>query len=130
MEYFLLSSRGGLTVAEAIDIIFSHEAGEVFIEATEPNADTDEDSGDEDETTLDNLTGRQLAAPAEVVFLGDIRIGEILDEENTPLEVEELSTSSPQSRAEKWAFEFLKKESEDKRKKKVAKKWCIDCNLE
>lgn len=50
------------------------EVNVLYIEPPEPNTESDEDSGDEDEGGLfDNLTGRQLRAGAEVVFTNDTR---------------------------------------------------------
>lgn len=46
----------------------------LYIEPPEPNVESDEDSADEDEGgMLDNLTGRQLRAGAEVLFANNAR---------------------------------------------------------
>lgn len=47
----------------------------VYIEPPENRIESDEDSGDESIGLLDNLSGRQLQAAAEVVFNSGERIG-------------------------------------------------------
>jgi len=50
---------------------------DVYIGPLNNGTGSDEDSGDENDGTFDNLTGNQLQAPAEVVTVhtgGDIRI--------------------------------------------------------
>lgn len=52
------------------------EVTSIYIEPPEPNIDSDEDSAEEDEGGLiDNLTGKQLLAGAEVVFTNKERLG-------------------------------------------------------
>lgn len=54
---------------------------EIFIEPPDPAVNSDEDSADEDEGgLLDNLSGRQLRAGAEVVFSNGSRIGGTADD--------------------------------------------------
>ncbi|KAF6217180.1 hypothetical protein GE061_001534 [Apolygus lucorum] len=69
----------GLSVQEAIDLLLADEdevlERNIFITPPEPNVFSDEDSGDEDEMVIDNLSGRQLRAEAEV------RVREDLEEE-------------------------------------------------
>ncbi|XP_050306338.1 piggyBac transposable element-derived protein 3-like [Anthonomus grandis grandis] len=58
----------GFSLAEALDMVCNDDLdGDIYIEPPEPNVDTDEDSADEDDGGLvDNLTARQLRAPAEI----------------------------------------------------------------
>ncbi|KAG5880967.1 hypothetical protein JTB14_018696 [Gonioctena quinquepunctata] len=50
---------------------------EIFVEPSDPNVVTDEDSADQDEGGMVcNLNGRQLCAPAELKLLNGERIGE------------------------------------------------------
>nr|XP_023023884.1 uncharacterized protein LOC111512028 [Leptinotarsa decemlineata] len=59
----------GFTLQEALEIAYSEDIDAIYIEPPEPNVLTDEDSGDEDcGGTIDNLSGRQLRARAEVKF--------------------------------------------------------------
>lgn len=58
------------------------EVRDIFIEPPDPNALSDEDSANEDEGgTIDNLSSRQLAANAEVVYTNEHRIGFDMDME-------------------------------------------------
>ncbi|XP_050301080.1 uncharacterized protein LOC126739435 [Anthonomus grandis grandis] len=80
--------------------------GDIYIEPPEPNVDTDEDSADEDDGRLvDNLTARQLRAPAEMRLYNHERLGtqyevecdaNIADQETntvpTPVLVQEYTT--------------------------------------
>jgi hypothetical protein len=64
-----------------------------FYVLTSPNdgISSDEDSGDENDGTFDNLTGNQLQAPAEVVRIhtgGDIHIVGGLDTSDEESEAE------------------------------------------
>jgi hypothetical protein len=66
------------SLQEVVAIIEEEEApiADIFIEPPDPAVNSDEDSADEDEGGLiDNLTGRQLRAGAEVVFADGRRIG-------------------------------------------------------
>lgn len=47
----------------------------IYIQPPDADILSDEDSGDEDGGMLDNLSRRQLAVPAEVVFSNDVRLG-------------------------------------------------------
>lgn len=54
--------------------------GDIFIEPPEANVDTDEDSADEDDGGLaDNLTSRQLRAPAEIRLRDSDRVEDELN---------------------------------------------------
>lgn len=54
--------------------------GDIFIEPPEANVDTDEDSADEDDGGLaDNLTSRQLRAPAEIRLRDNDRVEDELN---------------------------------------------------
>lgn len=67
--YFLLSRRG-LSLQEAIDMAYSDQVEAIYIEPPDSNVLTDEDSGDEDAGgSMENLSGAQLRAPAEVRLL-------------------------------------------------------------
>lgn len=76
MQYFR-----GLTLQEALEMAYdeSEEMGnvrDIFIEPPESHILTDEDSADEDTGGLiDNLSSRQLSAPAEIVLSDNSRIG-------------------------------------------------------
>lgn len=62
---------------------------QVYIEPPENRGESHEDPGDESGGLLDNLTGRQLQAAAEVVLHSGQRIGnEDFDEEEDTLLVE------------------------------------------
>ncbi|KAL4125910.1 hypothetical protein QTP88_010147 [Uroleucon formosanum] len=73
----------GFTLQEALDILFDADdeyqaqVREIYIEPPEANILTDEDSGDEDGAgAIDNLTGRQLLARAEIRLENNDRIGD------------------------------------------------------
>lgn len=66
---FCFYSRPGFSLQEALDMIFDEDEDtpKVYISPPDAHADTDEDSAEEDSGgTADNLSGRQLSAPAEV----------------------------------------------------------------
>jgi hypothetical protein len=56
--------RGVLNLKSSIEA----QVRSIFIEPPQPAQDSDEDSGDDNGGEVENLTGRQLLAPAEVVF--------------------------------------------------------------
>lgn len=62
---------------EALEIAYSEDIDAIYIEPPEPNVLTDEDSGDEDcGGNIDNLSGRQLRALAEVKFVNKNNVEE------------------------------------------------------
>lgn len=70
-SFLILFFSNGFTLQEALDILFDVEnenqsqVEQIFIGPPELNVLTDEDSGDEDGAdAVDNLSGRQLLAPA------------------------------------------------------------------
>lgn len=72
----------------------------LYIEPPEPNVESDEDSADEDEGgMLDNLTGRQLRAGAEVLFANNARTQ--LDPELSTDDAEEGDNCKPSKKNEK-----------------------------
>ncbi|KAL3266503.1 hypothetical protein HHI36_010673 [Cryptolaemus montrouzieri] len=59
----------GLILQAALELVYSEDVDSIFIEPPEADVLTDEDSGDLDaEGMIDNLSGRQLRASAEVTF--------------------------------------------------------------
>ncbi|XP_072400597.1 uncharacterized protein [Diabrotica undecimpunctata] len=67
----------GITLQEALDIAYesNNEVTDIYIQPPDCQDLTDEDSGDEDEGgTVENLSSRQLLAPAEVVFSNGTRV--------------------------------------------------------
>lgn len=72
----------------------------LYIEPPVPNVESDEDSADEDEGgMLDNLTGRQLRAGAEVLFANNARTQ--LDPELSTDDAEEVDNCKPSKKNEK-----------------------------
>ncbi|XP_045127380.1 piggyBac transposable element-derived protein 3-like [Portunus trituberculatus] len=72
----MAQSKRNLTVDEILQELEDDEKdiSRLYIEPPEPNVESDEDSADEDEGgMLDNLTGRQLRAGAEVLFANNAR---------------------------------------------------------
>lgn len=71
---FFFFSRDNLTLAEVLDLLDGgdvvYDTADVYIEPPEPSILTDEDSGSEDEAVVDNLSGNQLLANAEVSLHG------------------------------------------------------------
>ncbi|KAJ8931621.1 hypothetical protein NQ314_015441 [Rhamnusium bicolor] len=66
----------GISLQEALDIAYDEgDVTDVYIEPPESTVLTDEDSADEDGGVADNLSARQLSAPAEVVFGNKNRLG-------------------------------------------------------
>lgn len=67
----------GISLQEALDIAYDEgDVTDIYIEPPESNVLTDEDSADEDEGGVaDNLSARQLLAPAEVLFGNKNRLG-------------------------------------------------------
>ncbi|KAJ8963585.1 hypothetical protein NQ314_005533 [Rhamnusium bicolor] len=65
----IISLRRGFTVEEALQIAYADDLDvqEIFIEPPEANVLTDKDSSDEEKGgLLDNLSGQQLSAGAEL----------------------------------------------------------------
>ncbi|KAK9712116.1 Transposase IS4 [Popillia japonica] len=61
---------------EALQMVFSDDIDEIYIEPPDAAILTDEDSGEEDGGgVIDNLSGAQLRAPAEVILHNNERIG-------------------------------------------------------
>lgn len=63
--------RGGLTLAEALEIAYAYEENDItdiYITPPAPHVLSDEDSGDEMEVNPDNFSGNQLSAEAEIKF--------------------------------------------------------------
>ncbi|XP_030767392.1 piggyBac transposable element-derived protein 2-like [Sitophilus oryzae] len=66
----------GFTLQEALEIAYNEDIDEIFIEPPDASVLTDVDSGDEDGGGfVDNLSGGQLRAQAEVKLLDNNRIG-------------------------------------------------------
>ncbi|KAG5863730.1 hypothetical protein JTB14_013620 [Gonioctena quinquepunctata] len=60
----------GFSLQEALDMAYSEDIDAIYVEPPESTVLTDGDSGDEDSGgTIDNLSGRQLRAQAEVRFV-------------------------------------------------------------
>ncbi|KAG5882395.1 hypothetical protein JTB14_020535 [Gonioctena quinquepunctata] len=60
----------GFSLQEALDMAYSEDIDAIHVEPSEATVLTDEDSGDEDSgDTINNLSGRQLRAQAEVRFI-------------------------------------------------------------
>ncbi|KAG5879815.1 hypothetical protein JTB14_035893 [Gonioctena quinquepunctata] len=75
----------GFSLQEALDMAYSEDIDAIYVEPPEYTVLIDGDSGDEDSGgTIDNLSGRQLRAQAEVRFV---------NKENMTAEPD-LSTSS------------------------------------
>lgn len=72
-------------------MVYDDEVEEIFIEPPHVSELTDEDSGEEEGGTFDNLSGRQLRALVEVKLSNSTRITSI-DDENSPSK-EALATS-------------------------------------
>lgn len=68
-------------LTEEIDIILSNEDDDLFIDPSSHNihVDTDEDSENEEGTILDNLSGHQLFAPAEIRLTSNYKITKEID---------------------------------------------------
>ncbi|KAI4469773.1 small nuclear ribonucleoprotein sm d2 [Holotrichia oblita] len=61
--------RRGFTLEEALQMVFSDDIDEIYIEPPDAAILTDEDSGEEDGGgVIDNLSGAQLRAPAEILI--------------------------------------------------------------
>jgi len=59
----------GITLNEALEILGDvNEACDLYVEPTDVAELTDEDSGDEENFNMTNLTGNQLLASAEIQF--------------------------------------------------------------
>lgn len=72
----MFSCRRGFTLEEALQMVFSDDIDEIYIEPPDAAILTDEDSGEEDGGgVIDNLSGAQLRAPAEVILHNNERIG-------------------------------------------------------
>jgi hypothetical protein len=67
---YLFFYSAGISIKDILDIIEADddEVRSIFIEPPQPAQDSEEDLGDDSGGEIDNLTGRQLLAPAEVVF--------------------------------------------------------------
>ncbi|KAL3281397.1 hypothetical protein HHI36_004606 [Cryptolaemus montrouzieri] len=62
-----------LTLQAALELAYSEDVDSIFIKPPEADVLTDEDSGDEDAGgMIDNLSGRQLRARAEVKFANHV----------------------------------------------------------
>lgn len=90
VKYYGFLFRRGLTVKEAIDILTGADETlgieALYITPPEASTLTDEDSGEEDgEGLVDNLSGRQLLADAEIRLSHDFDEGPVSDDpENFP----------------------------------------------
>ncbi|KAL3287787.1 hypothetical protein HHI36_002250 [Cryptolaemus montrouzieri] len=74
--------RRGLTLQAALELAYSEDVYSIFIEPPEADVHRDEDSGDEDAGgMIDNLSGRQLRAGAEVKFANHVSDIEETDDE-------------------------------------------------
>ncbi|KAJ8939627.1 hypothetical protein NQ314_011069, partial [Rhamnusium bicolor] len=84
-----------------LEIAYSEDIEEIYVEPPEVSSLTDEDSGDEDiGGTLDNLSGRQLRSAAEIVLKDNTRIS--CQEDIAPLEKRKLEVDQiPQQHTEK-----------------------------
>lgn len=101
---FFWSCFRPLTLAEIIDELESDEyqgdaVSSIFIEPPDAAGLSDEDSANEDEGGLiDNLSSRQLAANAEIVFTNDERVGYDVDSSRTSDPAKDDSASSSTSK--------------------------------
>lgn len=91
--YNFFFNRTGFSLSEALDILYNDiDADEIFIEPPEPCVQTDEDSGDENNGEVDNLSARQLRSKAEIKLANNKRYGGIGDDNIYP--EESLSSKS------------------------------------
>ncbi|XP_050295156.1 piggyBac transposable element-derived protein 3-like [Anthonomus grandis grandis] len=76
-ERFGGRDRGkGFSLQDALEIAYSDNIDEIFIEPPDSDVLTDVDSGDKDGSGfIDNLSGRQLRGQAEVKLLDNTRVG-------------------------------------------------------
>ncbi|KAJ8967973.1 hypothetical protein NQ314_002548 [Rhamnusium bicolor] len=92
----------GITLHEALEIAYSEDIEEIYVEPPEVSSLTDEDSGDEDiGGTLDNLSGRQLRSAAELVLKDITRIScqeDIARLEKRKLEVDQIREEHTEKR--------------------------------
>ncbi|KAJ8911109.1 hypothetical protein NQ315_003371 [Exocentrus adspersus] len=92
----LLSYRRGFSLQEALEIAYDDDIEEIFIEPPDAGVLTDADSGDEDGGGLiDNLSGAQLRAQAEVRLLNNDRIGGCSANDQTQESTPPQGQSSP-----------------------------------
>lgn len=74
----------------------NQDVSQIFIEPPESNVLTDEDSGDEEGGIIDNLSGRQLRACAEIVF----KSGKTYNQEEDQVVVNDPKVSEEQEKNE------------------------------
>lgn len=113
-------------MAEVVDMLnddeFQYSSADIYIEPPNPSILTDEDSGDEDDAVVDNLSRNQLLANAEVHIYGgnndDIVTPPEVDDNNEP----NNSNNIPDSVNSKSQFYF------PKQKKSKFIKGDLECN--
>ncbi|KAI4465929.1 hypothetical protein MML48_3g00014143 [Holotrichia oblita] len=79
MEIHIIAETPEVTLEEAIQMAYVDDIDvhEIYIEPSDANILTDEDSGEEDGGAfLDNLSGQQLLLKAELVLRGTVTVDE------------------------------------------------------
>ncbi|KAM9812122.1 piggyBac transposable element-derived protein 3-like [Syngnathus typhle] len=105
--YRLLASTSTDSALDVLDAIEDDDAvvDQMFIAPPVVSAESDEDSGEEDGGgTIDNLSGRQLRAPAVVVLADGRVIGD--DDGDTEEEEEPQQASTSKKRLQKDALDY------------------------
>lgn len=96
----VIFSRRGFTLEEALQMVYEDDLDvqDIFIEPPEANVLTDEDSGDNEEGGLvDNLSGQQLLAGAE------LKVNQAINEEpGEPVQVNEVPYTRPGQEKITW----------------------------
>lgn len=107
--------RRGFSLQEALDIAFSEDIDGSYVEPPEANVLTDEDSADEDSGgTIDNLSGRQLRARAEVKFFNKENVTAEPEEPDLPTSSVSASSYLPRSKKDySWISGDLQAQSID-----------------
>uniref|UniRef100_A0A6P7GF23 Uncharacterized protein LOC114341603 n=1 Tax=Diabrotica virgifera virgifera TaxID=50390 RepID=A0A6P7GF23_DIAVI len=100
MDYGDLRLQRGFTLEEALQMVYEDDLDvqDIFIEPPEANVLTDEDSDDEEEGGLvDNLSGQQLLAGAE------LRVNQAINEEpDEPVQDNEGPNTRPGQEKITW----------------------------
>ncbi|KAL3282654.1 hypothetical protein HHI36_005829 [Cryptolaemus montrouzieri] len=90
--------RRGLTLQAPLELAYSEDVDSIFIEPPEADVLTDEAIGNEDAgDMIDNLSGRQLRARAEVKFANHVSNIEEIDDEEIDAEIVAPSADVPAS---------------------------------
>lgn len=88
-------------MSEALDILYNdNDVEQIFIEPPEIKILTDEDSGDENGSLIDNLSCHQLQTPAEIKLAGNVKYSSV-DSDNGDVQFR-TSSKDVAKNAEKW----------------------------